>query len=62
MYKLTKARTEGKEIPRRSDFQRVACELQTFDPLYREKVAEVLQDFEKSGAYHIINGVLFFQD
>ena len=62
MYKLTQARLEGKEVLRRSNFQRVACNLQALDPLCREKVAEVLQDSGEGGAYYIANGVLFFKD
>ena len=62
MYKLTQARSEGKEAPRRFNFQRVVCDLQALDPLYREKVAEVLRDSGEGGAYHVANGVLFFKD
>ena len=32
------------------------------NPLYREKVAEVLRNSGKKGAYYIANGVLFFKD
>ena len=59
---LTQARSEGKKAPRRSNFQRVACDLQALDPLCREKVAEVLRDSGKGGAYYVANGVLFFKD
>ena len=40
----------------------MACDLQTFDPLCREKVAEILRDSGEGGVYHITNGVLFFKD
>ena len=62
VHKLTKARSEGKKAPRRSDFQRVACNLQTLNPFYQEKVAEVLRDSGEGEAYHITNGVLLFKD
>ena len=62
MRKLTQIRLKGKGVPRRSDFQRVACNLQALDPLYQEKVAEVLRDSGEGGAYHVANGVLFFKD
>ena len=62
MYELTQARSEGKEAPRRSDFEWVVCDLQALDPFYREKVAEVLRDSGKGGVYYITNGVLFFKD
>ena len=62
MRELTQARLEGKEVLRRSDFQRVAYDLQVLNPLYREKVTEVLQDSGERKAYYITNGVLFFKD
>ena len=62
MRELTQAKSEGKEALRRSDFQRMAYDLQALDPLYREKVAEILQDSGEGGAYYIANGVLFFKD
>ena len=62
VYKLTQDRSEGKEAPKYSDFQQVACDLQALDPLCREKVAEVLRDSGEKGAYYITNGVLFFKD
>ena len=40
----------------------MACNLQVLNPLYREKVAKVLQNSRKGKAYHITNGVLFFKD
>ena len=39
----------------------MAYDLQTLDPLCREKVAEVLQNSGEGRAYHITNGVLFFK-
>ena len=62
MRKFTQARLEGKEAPKRSDFQQVAYDLQAFNPLYQEKVAEILQNSGKGGVYHVANGVLFFKD
>ena len=62
MRELTQTRSEGKGVPRHSDFQRVACDLQAFDPLCREKVTEVLRDSGEGKAYHIVNGILFFKD
>ena len=59
---FTQARLKGKKALRRSDFQQVACNLQALNPLYREKVTEILQNSGKGGVYYIANGVLFFKD
>ena len=40
--KLTQIRLEGKGVLRRSNFQQVVYDLQALDPLYWEKVAEIL--------------------
>ena len=62
VYKLTQARLKGKEILRRSDFQRVIYDLQMLNPLYREKIAEVLQDSREKRVYYIVNNILFFKN
>ena len=62
MREFTQTRLEGKRVPKYSDFQQVAYDLQAFNPLYREKVAEVLRDSRERGAYYITNRVLFFKD
>ena len=40
----------------------MVCNLQTLNPFYREKVAEILQDSKEGRVYYIANGVLFFKD
>ena len=40
----------------------MVCDLQAFNPFYREKVTEILQDSEEKKVYYIANDVLFFKD